>query len=680
MSPSAVVEDREVRELMRAEIEQAARAGEARAVALLRRGPDARRDRPGPRRHREPGVPDPHQVGAPPAGAADRRRRRLTPRRRSRERSRRPPTRLRPTVAPRSSPCASSLVLSLSCSPSVAAGTRPRRAWLPPVDAPVVDPFREPAVPVVPGNRGIEYGTAPGHAVRGRGGGHGDVQRRRRRHAATWSSTTPTACGRRTAACRRPRWRAGDVVVAGADRRPQPPASCTSGCATRRHATSTRRRCSAVWSASPRLVPDRRHAGRARRRRRGCAVRAARSVGDALAAPIALLDRLVDPAAVRSDITAVHHLRSLRRRWRVRQPQKENHHGRRHHAADARGRRPLRAPDPPLEPEDEALHLRRAQRHLHHRPRADARAGSRPPTASSATSSPTAARSCSSAPRSRPRTRSSSYAEKCGMPYVNERWLGGMLTNFETISKRVGKMQEYERMRDSGEFEAMPKKEALLLDRELEKLQRNLGGIRDMTKRARRGVHARHEEGAHRRHRGQQARHPGRRRGRHQLSTPTSSSTPIPGNDDAIRSGTPAVPGHRRRRRGGPLHRQQAQPGAAAAAPSAPPRRRPSSRPQQAEARRQAAAGPGRARGPPRRGPRRPTPPPSRPRRRPTSPPPSRRRRRRGRRPRRAPAPTPPRPRPPPTTPTPPTSRAAAEAAADADAADDRPPTTTEES
>ena len=76
-----------------------------------------------------------------------------------------------------------------------------------------------------------------------------------------------------------------------------------------------------------------------------------------------------------------------------------------------------------------------------------------------------------------------SYAEKCGMPYVNERWLGGMLTNFDTISKRVGKMLEYERMRDSGEFEAMPKKEALLLTREMEKLQRNLGGLRGLTKR-----------------------------------------------------------------------------------------------------------------------------------------------------------------------------------------------------
>lgn len=73
-----------------------------------------------------------------------------------------------------------------------------------------------------------------------------------------------------------------------------------------------------------------------------------------------------------------------------------------------------------------------------------------------------------------------SYAERCGMPYVNERWLGGMLTNFQTISKRVAKMKDYQRMRDAGEFDAMPKKEALLLSRELEKLERNLTGIRNM--------------------------------------------------------------------------------------------------------------------------------------------------------------------------------------------------------
>jgi small subunit ribosomal protein S2 len=74
------------------------------------------------------------------------------------------------------------------------------------------------------------------------------------------------------------------------------------------------------------------------------------------------------------------------------------------------------------------------------------------------------------------------YANRCGMPYINERWLGGMLTNFSTISGRVKKMQEYERMKTAGDFEAMPKKEALILGRELEKLQKNLGGIRGMNK------------------------------------------------------------------------------------------------------------------------------------------------------------------------------------------------------
>ena len=74
------------------------------------------------------------------------------------------------------------------------------------------------------------------------------------------------------------------------------------------------------------------------------------------------------------------------------------------------------------------------------------------------------------------------FAVQCGMPYINERWLGGMLTNFSTISGRVKKMTEYERMKAAGDFEAMPKKEALILSRELEKLQRNLGGIRGMTR------------------------------------------------------------------------------------------------------------------------------------------------------------------------------------------------------
>ncbi|HXQ18017.1 MAG TPA: 30S ribosomal protein S2 [Acidimicrobiales bacterium] len=69
------------------------------------------------------------------------------------------------------------------------------------------------------------------------------------------------------------------------------------------------------------------------------------------------------------------------------------------------------------------------------------------------------------------------YAEACGMPYVNQRWLGGMLTNFTTVSGRVKRMQELRAMQSAGDFDAMPKKEGLRHVRELEKLQRNLGGI-----------------------------------------------------------------------------------------------------------------------------------------------------------------------------------------------------------
>jgi len=74
------------------------------------------------------------------------------------------------------------------------------------------------------------------------------------------------------------------------------------------------------------------------------------------------------------------------------------------------------------------------------------------------------------------------YADACGMPYVNERWLGGMLTNFQTVSTRVKRMKEFEAMQKAGDFDAMPKKEALRHTRELEKLQRNLGGIRGLDK------------------------------------------------------------------------------------------------------------------------------------------------------------------------------------------------------
>ena len=72
-------------------------------------------------------------------------------------------------------------------------------------------------------------------------------------------------------------------------------------------------------------------------------------------------------------------------------------------------------------------------------------------------------------------------AEKSGMYYVNQRWLGGMLTNFGTIIKRVERLNELETMQEDGTFDVLPKKEVILLKKEMDKLQKNLGGIKDMT-------------------------------------------------------------------------------------------------------------------------------------------------------------------------------------------------------
>ena len=71
-------------------------------------------------------------------------------------------------------------------------------------------------------------------------------------------------------------------------------------------------------------------------------------------------------------------------------------------------------------------------------------------------------------------------AEKCGMYYVNQRWLGGMLTNFETIRKRVQRLNDLEKMQEDGTFDVLPKKEVILLKKEMDKLEKNLGGIKEM--------------------------------------------------------------------------------------------------------------------------------------------------------------------------------------------------------
>ena len=71
-------------------------------------------------------------------------------------------------------------------------------------------------------------------------------------------------------------------------------------------------------------------------------------------------------------------------------------------------------------------------------------------------------------------------AIKCGMYYVDQRWLGGMLTNFETMRSRVQRLKDLEKMEEDGTFEVLPKKEVILLKKEMDKLERNLGGVKEM--------------------------------------------------------------------------------------------------------------------------------------------------------------------------------------------------------
>ena len=130
----------------------------------------------------------------------------------------------------------------------------------------------------------------------------------------------------------------------------------------------------------------------------------------------------------------------------------------------------------------------------------------------------------------------SDEAKRVGMPYVNYRWLGGMLTNFQTMYKRIRRMRELETQEAQGIFEELPKKEALRLRHELEKLQKNLGGIGDLTRRpdAIFVIDTRKEEIAVKE---------ARKLGVPIIAIVDTNCDPdvvdfvIPGNDDAIRSG-----------------------------------------------------------------------------------------------------------------------------------------------
>ncbi len=108
-------------------------------------------------------------------------------------------------------------------------------------------------------------------------------------------------------------------------------------------------------------------------------------------------------------------------------------------------------------------------------------------------------------------------AESCGMPYVNQRWLGGVLTNFQTISLRIKRLHDLERYQSEGQLELLPTQERMKALADLAKLQANLGGVKHMQRPPDAMFVDRPQDGGHRRQGGQAPAHPDHRAGRHQL-------------------------------------------------------------------------------------------------------------------------------------------------------------------
>ena len=484
-------------------------------------------------------------------------------------------------------------VLAVALAVVQPAGAAAAGCLRPPVAAPIADHFRDPPCPWCAGNRGLQYAVAAGTPVRAAAAGtvtfaglvagvryvvlaHADGLR------ATYGglASSPRS-GRRPGAGR---GRGG--------RRPAPGCTSGSGAAT---STSTPSRCWASCADGPGWSrPTARRRGR--RLRRCCAA----GPGDPARWPDSMSDRPAARWVV--DHPLVHHLRSLRRRWTGRQPQKESamavitmrqmleagvHFGHQTRRWNPKMKRFIFGERNGIYIIDLEQTLSRVEKAYGYVRDLVAGGG--------------VILFVGTKKQAQDPVRS--YAEKCGMPFVNERWLGGMLTNFDTISKRVGKMLEYERMQASGEFEAMPKKEALLLTREMEKLQRNLGGLRGLTRKPD-AVFVLDTKKEH------IAVTEANKLGIPVVAVvdtnvdPELVQYPIPGNDDAIRANSLLARVDRRRRRGGPVHRRQARPrlGRDAGPGRAHGRgggrvRGPADRGPQP-----GRPGPGRARGPPRRG------------------------------------------------------------------------------
>ena len=134
-----------------------------------------------------------------------------------------------------------------------------------------------------------------------------------------------------------------------------------------------------------------------------------------------------------------------------------------------------------LESQDEGIHLRRAQRDLHHRPAEDIEDVQRGVEIRAGTGG----RRQDCAVRGTKRQAQDAIAEeatKCGGFYINQRWLGGLLTNWVTVQKSVKRLKELDEMATDGRYELLPKKEVIKLERERKHLQANLAGIKNMSR------------------------------------------------------------------------------------------------------------------------------------------------------------------------------------------------------
>ena len=203
----------------------------------------------------------------------------------------------------------------------------------------------------------------------------------------------------------------------------------------------------------------------------------------------------------------------------------ERPRGRRDHEAAAGGRSPFRSPDPALEPEDAAFHLRRAQRDLHRRPAPDPRPHRHRVPVRPRAPSPTAAPCCSSARRSRRRSRSSTRPSAAACRTSTSAGSAACSPTSRPCTRASPSCASCSARCDSGEIDQMPKKEGLKVRRDLAKLERNLGGIKNLEKLPERGVRDRHEEGAHRGHRGEPPAASRWSRSSTPTATPTSSTT-----------------------------------------------------------------------------------------------------------------------------------------------------------